>query len=160
MSELRKVPYVCLYLILLFILGCAQTGPAEGPHSLPHPHINPLTQVVDNYHVRLVVQQPKGKMFLVFEDISEEPIRAVRQKPIHGRVYLPEGEELKVIFRPVPPWFQKYHRPRRHHEKRPVSLFVYKGNWIKATRGFDLVVDFEYRRTIYPLDFKYTSPQK
>ena len=155
MKNIASLFAVSTLLTGLLLCGCNQR-PITTP---PHPHQKPLTKTVDHYHVRLIVEQSLGKMWLVFEDISEAPVRAMRPRNIFAKAIMANGKTIKLRFHPVPPPYEKYHKPRKHHKKRLVSLFATKANWIKTTDRFDLAVEFIYGGKHYPLLFRYGFPE-
>ena len=67
-----------------------------------HPHFFPYTKVLaDEYHLRLDVDHPDGKMYLIFEDISEKAVRIMPLKNVAGEVLLPGGKTMVVEFKAV-----------------------------------------------------------
>lgn len=141
-----------LVLPVLAGLGCATYKEVIEAHATPHPHAYPFTVVLRDYHVRLVVDHAAGKMTLIFEDISEEPVKPVRMEKIIGKVTLPDGNEIKETFR------ARYRTRRAQFKKYPVGSFTARAEWIKATPKFELVVAFFLRGTDYELTFNYEVP--
>jgi hypothetical protein len=118
----------------------------------PHPHRYPFTEVTGNYHVRLEVDHAKGKMLLLFEDISEEPVRLLRLKRIKGKVVLPDGIVKIETFRPWP------HLHRKRTLRRGAGRYVARGKWIKTTPAFILNVKVHLKGHAYELTFNYEIP--
>jgi hypothetical protein len=97
----------------------------------------------------LVVDHAAGKMTLIFEDISEEPVKPIRTEKIIGKVTLPDGRVIKETFR------AKYRSHRERVREHPVGSFTARAEWIKATPKFELVVAFFFRGRDYELTFNY-----
>ena len=147
---------IYMMMIVGFLFSCSGSGinPSK-PHSLPHSHIFPYTKSINGYHVRLIVNHRVGKMWLVFEDISELKTQGMLPRRIFAKVILPNDQTLELKFNPISAPYVKHYRHRQHYRKGPVSLFVAQAHWIKTTFKFDLTLNFPYRGRRYPMLFKY-----
>jgi len=76
---------------LSLIPGCTSGGKKEAIHYPPHTHKYPFTQTMGDYHVRLDVDHTNEKMLLIFEDISERPVKLVNLRSIRGEIITPDG---------------------------------------------------------------------
>lgn len=150
---MRRILYFMTAMLLgLTGFGCNPYKEVIEAHASPHPHDYPFTVVLRDYHVRLVVDHAAGKMTLIFEDISEEPLKPIRLEKIFGKVTLPDGRVIKETFR------AQYESRRAQFRNHPVGSFTARAEWIKATPKFELVVTFFFRGKDYEFTFNYEVP--
>ena len=153
---MTKRAIILIFLIVFIITGCAGKNMEKATPFSPHSHYYPFTEVLEDYHVRLVVDHTEGVMILVFEDISERPIKAVRLQRIKGNAILPDGKVIKETFRAKKP-LGTSGRPRgsKFYFGRSVGKFNNQAEWVKTTPKFDLKVTFPFRGTDRELAFNY-----
>jgi hypothetical protein len=150
---MRRIVYFMAVLLLGPTgLGCVNYKEVIQAHATPHPHAYPFTVVLRDYHVRLVVDHATGKMTLIFEDISEEPVNPISARKIFGIVTLPGGRVIKETLR------AQYRSFRERAREHPVGYFTARAEWIKTTPKFELVVTFFFRGRNYELTFNYEVP--
>jgi len=144
--------------ILLLLLGqaCATKEEAQMIQPPPHTHYHPFTAVIGDYHVRLVVDHREGELTLIYEDISEKPVKVVSSRSIEGKVLLPDGTIKNVTFHAV-----KVHwgRQRRYPPTRRLAgTFHAEAEWIKTTPKFELVAELPLKGAHYERTFEYEVP--
>lgn len=133
------------------MLGCATDKKVKETHVPPHPHYYPFTEVLgEKYHVRLLVDHQTGEVALVFEDISEKPIKLLRLRRIKGKAMLPDGTVKEEIFRAVKVFDHSHWTHRRAHptfrsKKRWAGNFTNSAEWVKRTPKFKLQVAFPFQ---------------
>lgn len=159
----RKIGVLISFIVVLLALGCAPQTKREATKHASHPHYYPYTEVMGDYHLRLVVSHADGKMALVFEDIAEKPIKLVRLERIKGEVTLPDGTAREEIFRPVDASGHGSHwSHRRPHpgvsKKRIAGIFTTSAEWIKETSKFSLDVTVPFKGSDHQLTFQYEAP--
>jgi hypothetical protein len=156
----KIVVMIWLLVPSVIVAGCASgvKQPTEPP---PHAHLLPFTQVLGEYHLRLVVDHSDKEMTLVFEDMSEKPVRPVRFQTINATVVLPDGTEKKAVFRAVD---QSVHAHATHRSPHPVlrfqkfGIFTAKAEWLEATPKFTLDVVVPIEGQDHRLTFNYEAP--
>jgi hypothetical protein len=149
-------------LILFLALGCAP-GPKKMVQPPPHSHYFPFTEVIGDYHLRLIVDHVDGDMALVFEDVQEQPIKAVECREIGGKVTFRDGSVEKVTFRADTMAGKKYRESyitRRSPIPRQCGVFTAEGEWIKKAPKFTLDVSVPLMGEEYQRTFKYEAPQE
>ena len=142
-----------LFLILLLCtasLACRAPQPQYGVQPPPHPHELPFTQPLNGYHVRLEVDHLEEEMALIFEDISEKPVRLLRLTDIEGEVVLPDGTKEEVTFRA--PGKVPYHKYLR---RQLAGVYVARAEWLKTMPVFVLHVAIPLKGRDYLLTFDY-----
>ena len=152
-----------IFAFLTAVSGCAadKRAPVDSPP--PHSHNHPFTEVLGKaHHVRLIVNHAQGEMALLFEDISEKPVKIIRAQKIVGEVELPNRTVKKEIFRSVNMFHKDHWTNRRARAarliKRLAGDFVARGEWIKTTAQFDLKVVVPFQGADYALTFQYKVP--
>jgi hypothetical protein len=130
-------------LIFIFIAtGCATDERQNVTHQIEtHPHKYPFTEVMDDYHARLKVDHIDGKMFLIFENISEKPTKLIELRRIRGEVILPNGIVKDEIFSPIRTLFYR-------SQRRRASTYVAQDEWLKTTPSFILKVNVPFEGKI------------
>lgn len=142
----------------LGITSCAARQPSVH-ETTPHEHKHPFTEVIGDYHLRLVVDHDEGKMALLFEDIKEEPARLVHLEWIYGRVLLPDGAVKDVYFKPTRPMRHKFiHKHHRHMRFRLAGTYVVQTDWLKSNPRFELQVPLLFKGKEYKLIYNYEMP--
>ena len=126
---------------------------AEDYHQLPHSHILPFTEVMGDYHVRLEVEHKWGRMLLIFEDITENPIKLVDLRSIKGKVTLSDYTEMEVLLLPERSLHSK------HYSRRLAGIYVNHGKWLKTTPAFTLYVNIPFEGKGHHLTFDYKAPK-
>jgi hypothetical protein len=151
-----------LVLLIFFLaLGCA-SGAKQTVQPPPHSHYFPFTEVIGDYHLRLIVDHVDGDMALVFEDVHEQPIKAVKCREIEGKVTFPDGSADKVTFRADRTAGKKYRQSyitRRSAIPRECGVFTAEGEWVKKTPKFTLDVKVPLMGERYQRTFKYEAPE-
>lgn len=163
LAATRKISIWMSFFLLSLTLGCAPQAKQQVTEPAPHPHDYPFTEVIGDYHLRLVVDHADGEMALVFEDISEKPIKLVGFQRIKGEVTLPDGTVKEEIFRAVKTSTHSRHwTHKRAHpvvsKKRLVGIFTAGPEWIKTTPKFALEVIVPFKGRDYQLAFQYEAP--
>ncbi len=152
---------ISCFVVLVFV-GCASKAEKPLHQLVPHSHYYPFTQVIGDYHLRLIVDHADGDMALVFEDFAEQPIKAVECGSIDGKVTLPDGRVEEVTFRPHTDPGEKYRR-RYYSRKygsmpRQCGILTAGGEWIKTTPAFTLEVTVRLMEERYQRTFEYAAP--
>ena len=161
MNKLVITLLMAFYITSISSCTTDRRAPVESPP--PHSHNYPFTEVLGKaHHVRLIVNHAQGEMALLFEDISEKPVKIIRAQKIIGEVELPDSTVKKEIFRSVNVlhkghWTRKRARAARL-KKRLAGDFVARGEWIKTTPQFDLRAMVPFQGTDYNLTFQYKVP--
>lgn len=137
-------------------------GQAETRGDIPdHPHRYPYTKMLgDDYHLRLIVDRDKGRIQLVFEDVSEKAVRIMPLKTIDAEVIFEGGKRREIQFKAV-----KKHDQWTHGDAHPVfrlvnrraGLYVYGADWIREAVDFDLIVSFPFQGEDYKFVFDYST---
>jgi hypothetical protein len=142
-----------MVLNFIFItIGCVNVERQDVTHQIEtHPHKYPFTEVINDYHVRLEVDHIDGKMFLIFENISEKPIKFLEMRTIKAEVIFPDNSFREEVFRPIKTLF---YRPQR----RKASTYVAQDEWLKTTPSFILKVKIPFKEKDYELIFNYEVP--
>ncbi|MEW6569757.1 MAG: hypothetical protein AB1390_01075 [Nitrospirota bacterium] len=149
---MNKLSILTALTFIILVTGCATEESRNVTHQIErHPHAYPFTEVMDDYHVRLEVDHMEGKMFLIFEDISEKPTKLLELKRIKGELTLPDGTVRNKTFRPIRTLF---YRP----QTRRASTYVVQDEWLKTTPNFILKVEVPFEGKDYELIFNYTVP--
>jgi len=149
---MNKLSILITLFFILIVIGCVTEGRQDVAHQIEtHPHKYPFTEVMDDHHARLEVDHIDGKMFLIFENISEKPTKLIELKRISGEVILPDGTVKDEIFRSIRTLF---YRPQR----RRASTYVAQDEWLKTTPHFILKVKVSFEGKDYELIFNYTVP--
>ena len=159
----RKIIILNALLVVFMGLGCASEQKAPLTPIPPHTHAYPFTEVLgEKHHVRLLVDHTIGEMALIFEDISENPIKLIRLQRIRAKAIFPDGEVKDEIFRSVKDFHRKHWTHRRTHglrsKKRLTGRFIAKAEWIKTTPQMNLKVVIPFEGQNYPLNFQYKAP--
>jgi hypothetical protein len=144
--------------LLFLILGCAPKRMVQPP---PHSHYFPFTQVIGDYHLRLIVDHVDGDMALVFEDFAERPLKPVECNNIEGKVTFPDGSVEEVEFRTYTSPGEKYRRryySRKYSMLNQCGIFTARREWIKTTSKFTLEVTVVLRGERYQRTFEYEAP--
>lgn len=153
----RRTIFIPVLLVLLG-QGCATKEKPQVTQPPPHGHYHPFTTVIGDYHVRLVVDHSEGELTLIYEDISEKPVKVVRSRSIEGKAVLPDGTIKSLTFHAVKAhWGRrqgKYFQPRRNL----AGTFHAEGEWIKTTPKFELVAELPLKGTYYKRTFEYEVP--
>jgi hypothetical protein len=152
---------ISIIVSLIFVLvgaGCATEKKVKATHVPPHPHHYPFTEVLDDYHVRLVVDHNSGEMALIFVDISEKAVKVVRVQRIMGKATLPHGRVIEETFRSEKHPGEKYKTRRSRFKKRLAGMFTAQAEWVKTTPKFGLTVLFPFKGTDRQLTFNYEVP--
>ena len=154
----HKILSLTILLLITLLFGCALTDKQKSSHELKaHPHRYPHTEVMGKYHVRLDVVHDEGKMYLTFEDISEEPVKLLTEKKIRGKVKLPDGTIKKEHFHTTKPTYKK--RISRSKGRR-VGTYVALGQWLRTEHAFVLEINVRLRGRWYKLSFDYDRQNK
>lgn len=150
--------------LILITLGCATANKVKETHVPPHSHYYPFTEGLgEKYHVRLLVDHQTGEAALVFEDISEKPIKLLRLRSIKGKALLPDGTVKEEMFWAVKGLDHSHWTHRRAHpvfrsKKRRTGTFTTSAEWIKTTPKFKLQVAFPFKGSDHELTFRYEVP--
>jgi hypothetical protein len=145
---------LAILLLVPILSGCALTDRRKTSHEVTeHPHRYPHTEVMGKYHVRLDVVHDEGKMYLIFEDISEEPVKLLTEEKIRGKVKLPEGTIKKEHFHATKQIYRKK-RISRSKERR-VGTYVALGEWLRTEHAFVLEINVRLRGRWHKLSFDY-----
>lgn len=153
-----RVAALCLCpIVLIFAMAsCAPQQPTV--HEItPHEHLYPNTEVLGDYHLRLVVDHNQGKLFLIFEDISEYPVRPVKNlTKIVGTAKLPDGSVKELTFTPTePPGHKLIHGFHQH--ARYAGLYISQADWARRTNNFKLTVIVPFHGREYELSYDYDA---
>ncbi len=155
MIRKRIIVFFCFF--AFFGLSCATTEKTQLTQPPPHSHYYPFTQVIGDYHVRLVVNHTEGELTLIFEDSSEKPVKIVRSRRIKGKAVLPDGTIEDVIFYTSKvPW-----GPRRRHyhpRKRLAGTYYAQAEWVEITPRFELTAQLPLMGEYYERIFEYEVP--
>jgi hypothetical protein len=146
--------------MMLFLpMGCAPQQTAQ--EIAPQPTEYPFTQVMGDYYVRLVVDHVEGEMFLLFENVKEEPVELLRLEGIESEATLPDGAIRREIFQPTEALEHKFiHRYHRHLAERLACCYMVKADWLKTTPNFDLKVKVPFEGQMYDLEYEYRQPKE
>lgn len=117
-----------------------------------HLHKYHFTEVMGDYHVRLEVDHGKGKMFIIFEDISERPVKLLSLKTIGSKVIFPDGTIKTVTFRSLRPIYRKLISLRKS------GIYVVRKEWLETTPSFVVKVKIRFKGRKYELTFNYEVP--
>ena len=149
---MNKLSILISLLFIIIAMGCAIGERQDITHQIEtHPHKYPFTEVINDYHVRLEVDHMGGKMFLIFENISEKPTKLLELRRIRAEVILPDGTVKDEIFRPIRTLFYK-------SQRRRASTYVAQDEWLKTTPNFVLKVKVPFEGKDYELIYNYTAP--
>jgi hypothetical protein len=144
---------------LLFLLapGCATKEKPQVVQPPPHSHYYPFTQVIGDYHVRLMVNHSKGELTLIYEDISERPVKIVHSRRIKAKAILPDGTIKDVRFYTSRvPWGP---RPRHYHpSQRLAGIYYARAEWVKSSPKFELTAELPLEGEYYERTFRYEVP--
>jgi len=153
-----KVCFVAVIGIILWIAGCASEKPKTAHEATPHEHKYPFTKVMGDYHAQLVVDHDKGQMFLLFTDITEEPVKLLRLESIYGGATLPDGTKRDVAFRSTEPLSHKFiHKYHSHMIHRRAGTYIAESDWVKINRAFDLQVTIPFEGRSYDMTYNYVE---
>lgn len=154
----RIVGILMFFSVLSGMVSCAARQPSV--HELtPHQHKYPFTEVIGDYHLRLVVDHVEGEMFFLFVDISESLIKLVRLERIRGQVLLPDGTIKEENFRPTRLSSHKHIR-KKHLQRRSrlAGIYIVQADWLKTSPKFELQVSVPFEGRKYELTFHYEMP--
>ncbi len=154
----RQMSTLMCCAVLFFVLGCASEAKRGAHEPLPHSHYYPFTQVMGDYHLRLVVDHADGEMALVFEDIAERPVKPVELDRIEGKVTFPDGTVKDETFRPRTIPGKRYFRHRYGSVSRRRGIYTALGDWIKTAPRFSLDVVVPFKGEDHKLTFQYEAP--
>lgn len=157
----KQMSMLIFFFVLFLALGCAPGKKRQVAEPPPHSHYFPFTQVIGDYHLRLIVDHADGDMALVFEDFAERPIKPVECTSIQGKATLPDGRVEELRFRADTTHGKKFrHRyyTRRSTMPRECGIFTAKGEWIKKTPAFTLEVIVPLMGERHERTFKYEAP--
>lgn len=148
----------CLYQIALVLAVASWAVPQPTLHeTTPHEHRYPNTEVLGDYHLRLVVDRNQGKLFLVFEDISEYPVRPVKNLgKIAGTAKLPDGSDKMLTFIPSEPLGHKFIH-KFHEHARYAGLYVSQADWARTATNFKLTIVVPFHGREYELNYDYDA---
>lgn len=158
----RKMSVLMSCVLLFFAWGCASEARRGVHEPVPHSHYYPFTEVIGDYHLRLIVNHADGDMALVFEDFAERPVKPVEFESIKGRVTFPDGTVQEETFRARTRLGEKY--TRRYYSRkygsmpRQQGIFTAPSEWIKTTPTFTLEVMLSFQGRNYELTFQYEAP--
>lgn len=144
--------------LVLALIGCGPQRPTL--HEItPHEHHYPNTEVLGDYHLRLVVDHSSGELFLIFEDISEYPVRPVKNlERFTGTASLPDGSVKRLTFVPSEPLGHRFIRTRKFHQHaRYAGLYMSQADWVKSAESFRLTVTVPFHGRDYELSYDYRS---
>ncbi len=150
-------------LMLLFYLagmGCASKSKQQLPEPLPHSHYYPFTEVIGEYHLRLIVDHREGNMALVFEDFAERPVKPVKYDSINGKITFPDGTVKEEKFIAKINLCSRYCRryySRKYGFPRQRGVFTSEAKWLKTTPTFNLEVTVPFNGKDYALTFQYEA---
>jgi hypothetical protein len=153
---LKKSFLLVALVFLVALMGCAsgEKNEPEDYHQLPHSHMIPFTEVMGDYHVRLEVQHKWERMLLIFEDITEDPVKLVDLRSIKGEVTMPDNTVTEVLFLPERSLSSK------NYFRRLAGIYVNHGEWLKTTPAFTLHVNIPFEGEGYHLTFDYKAPKR
>lgn len=158
----KQMSMLIFFFVLFLALGCAPRGKREVTEPPPHSHYYPFTEVIGDYHLRLIVNHADGDMALVFEDFAERPIKAVECRSIQGKVTLPDGKVEEVTFRahtsPGEKYRRTYYSRKYGSMPRQCGIFTAGGEWIKTTPAFTLEVTVPLIEESHQRTFEYEAP--
>lgn len=157
----KQMSTLIFFVVLSLALGCAPGEKRQVTEPPPHSHYFPFTEVIGDYHLRLIVDHADGNMALVFEDFAERPIKAVECKSIQGKATLPDGRVEELTFRThTTPGEKHRHRyyTRRSTMPRECGIFTAEGEWIKKTPAFTLEVTVPLMGERHERTFAYEAP--
>lgn len=149
------------FLVLFLVLGCAPRGKQQMVQPTPHSHYYPFTEVIGDYHLRLIVDHADGDMALVFEDFRERPTKPVKCRSIHGKVTFPDGRVEEVVFKSHTSFAEKHrgrYYTRRSTMPKECGIFTERGEWIKTAAAFTLEVTVPLKGERYQRTFEYEAP--
>lgn len=149
--------------ILIVIIGISLTlsyvSTPLAHRAFSHSHKYPFTGCFGESHLRLSVDHSHSKMFLVFEDRQERPIKILRLERITGEATLPDGTINKVTFSPTIPLRHKFiAMPRsrhRHMKYRKADTYVSKSGWLTTAESFNLHVVVPFEGKSYEINIEY-----
>ena len=154
-----------LILIISFFglvgMGCASKATTLITEPASHPHYYPFTEVIGDYHLRLIVDHHDGNMALVFEDFKEQPLKPVDYNMIKGRITFPDNTVKEEIFLSETELCNRYCRryySRKYGYPRQRGIFSAQGDWIKTTPKFTLEATVPFKGKDYQLTFEYEAP--
>ena len=158
----RKMNMLLSFFLVFFAVGCASQAEREVHEPLPHSHYYPFTEVIGDYHLRLIVDHADGDMALVFEDFAERPVKPVEFDNIEGKVTFPDGRVQEETFRartnPGEKYRRRYYSRKYGSMPRQRGIFTARGEWIKSTPKFTLEVAVPFKAKDYQLTFQYETP--
>lgn len=149
---------------LLFCLagmGCASQVKKPISEPPPHSHYYPFTEVIGEYHLRLIVDHHERNMALVFEDYAEQPAKPVTFRSIEGKITFPDNTIKEQIFLSDTEICNRYCRryySRKYGFPKQRGVFTSEAEWIKTTPKFTLDVDLNFEGKDYHLTFQYEVP--
>ncbi len=149
------------FVVLFLALGCAPRAKEEMVQPPPHSHYFPFTEVIGDYHLRLIVDHADGDMALVFEDFRERPTKPVKCHSIQGKVTLPDGSVEEVVFESHTSLAEKHrgrYYTRRSTMPRECGIFTTRGESIKTAAAFTLEVEVPLSGERYQRTFEYEAP--
>ena len=150
--------------VLLFCfggIGCASKTKQQITEPPPHSHYYPLTEVMGEYHLRLIVDHYDGNMALVFEDFNEKPVKPVTFNSIKGNITFPDGTIKEQTFLAEAQVCSRYCRryySRKYGFPKQKGVFASEAKWIKMTPKFTLEVNLSFKGKNYQLVFQYEVP--
>ncbi len=152
----RKETILVFWLFVFFGVGCATTEKAQMTQPPPHSHYYPFTAVLGDYHVRLLVDHTEGELTLIYEDISETPVKVVSSHSIEGKAVLPDGTIKDLRFHAVK---EHWGRQRRYPPTRRLAgTFRAEAEWVKTIPKFELTTELPLRGEYYERTFEYEVP--
>lgn len=149
---------VTLSLLMLLVgLGSASGSRQEVTQPVPHSHRYAFTEVLGDYHVRLIVNHVDGEMALVFEDIAERPVKPVELDSIKGKVIFPDGTVKEEKFRPRKIPGKRYYTHKYGSKSKKRGIFIVRGKWIRESPAFRLEVTVSFKGKDYEPSFEYEA---
>ena len=158
----RKASMLMSFFLLLLALGCAPETTRKVTQPPPHSHYYPFTEVIGDYHLRLIVDHGDGDMALVFEDFTERPVEPITYDSLEGKVTFPDGTVQQQTFRartsPGDKYRRRYYSRKYGSMPKQRGIFTVRGDWIKTTPVFTLQVTVPFRGERHQLTFQYEAP--
>jgi len=159
---MRKMSILMSFFLVSFTLGCASQAKWQVTEPAPHSHYYPFTEVIGEYHLRLIVDHADGDMALVFEDFAERPVKPVTYDSLEGQVTLPDGTVYQETFRaqtsPGGKYRRRYYSRKYGSMPRQRGIFTARADWIKTTPVFTLEVNVPFMGESHQLTFQYEAP--
>lgn len=157
-----RISMLMSFFVLFLALGCAPEAKRKVTEPPPHSHYYPFTEVIGDYHLRLIVDHADGDMALVFEDFAERPVEPVTYESLEGIVTFPDGTAQRETFRARTSPGEKYRRgyySRKYGSMpRQQGIFTARGEWIKTTPSFTLEITVPFMGQRHHLTFEYEAP--